>query len=64
MGGSPKPCSKEFQPLLRPRKTGPVAKSSRNVKRRAAASLTAAPDRVHLRLGCLCLVATSGFFSS
>ena len=52
MGGSPKPCSKEFQPLLRPRKTDPVAKSSRNVKRRAAASLTAAPDRVHLRLGC------------
>ena len=33
MGGSPKPCSKEFQPLLRPRKTGPVAKTSRRVKR-------------------------------
>ena len=33
MGGSPKPCSKEFQPALRPRKTGPVAKTSRTVKR-------------------------------
>ena len=33
MGGSPKPCSKEFQPVLRRRKTGPVATTSRTVKR-------------------------------
>ena len=33
MGGSPKPCSKEFQPALRRRKTGPVATTSRTVKR-------------------------------